>query len=64
MTPRHLPLVTRHTWEESIREIATSSVEYPSNGITANGYLARPKDGSGSGVVVIRGWWWFEAYLR
>jgi carboxymethylenebutenolidase len=33
------------------------SVEFPSNGHTAQGYLAVPETGSGPGVVVIQEWW-------
>src|SRR5215217_3787946 len=33
------------------------SVELPSNGHTAQGYLAVPESGSGPGVVVIQEWW-------
>jgi len=47
-----------------MREIVTSSVGYPSNGITANGYLARPKDDGGPGVVVIQEWWGLDAHIR
>src|SRR5436309_3451439 len=33
------------------------TVEFPSNGGTASGYLVRPPSGSGPGVVVIQEWW-------
>jgi carboxymethylenebutenolidase len=33
------------------------SVEFPSNGHTAQGYLAVPEGGSGPGLVVIQEWW-------
>lgn len=45
-------------------EIATTSIEYPSNGDTGMGYLARPKTGSGPGVVVIQEWWGLEAHIK
>src|SRR5688572_9102467 len=32
-------------------------VSYPANGGTGNGYLAKPKTGKGSGVIVIQEWW-------
>ncbi len=32
-------------------------VTFPSNGITASGYLARASGGTGKGVVVIQEWW-------
>ncbi len=47
-----------------MREVITSSVEFPSNGITGMGYLARPKEGGGSGVVVIQEWWGLEAHIK
>ena len=33
------------------------TVEFPSNGSTATGYLALPPSGRGPGVVVIQEWW-------
>lgn len=33
------------------------NVTFPSNGGTAHGYLARPPQGSGPGVIVIQEWW-------
>lgn len=47
-----------------MRQIITTSVEYPSNGPTASGYLARPKAGGGLGVVVIQEWWGLDAHIR
>ena len=32
-------------------------VSFPSNGSTADGYLARPASGRGPGVIVIQEWW-------
>jgi carboxymethylenebutenolidase len=32
-------------------------VNFPSNGGTASGYLAKPASGSGKGVIVIQEWW-------
>jgi len=47
-----------------MRTIVTSAVEYPSNGITGMGYLARPQDGAGPGVVVLQEWWGLEAHIK
>src|SRR6185437_15963194 len=33
------------------------TVEFPSNGDTASGYLALPASGSGPGLLVIQEWW-------
>ncbi|HUG86028.1 MAG TPA: dienelactone hydrolase family protein, partial [Euzebya sp.] len=33
------------------------NVQFPSNGHTAHGYLARPDSGSGPGLVIIQEWW-------
>lgn len=33
------------------------NVEFPSNGHTAHGYLARPDSGLGPGLIVIQEWW-------
>ena len=35
----------------------TEIVEFPSNGGTASGYVARPESGTGPGVLVIQEWW-------
>jgi carboxymethylenebutenolidase len=35
----------------------TEMVEFPSNGGTASGYVARPAGGDGPGVLVIQEWW-------
>lgn len=35
----------------------TETVEFPSNGGTASGYVARPDGGTGPGVLVIQEWW-------
>jgi carboxymethylenebutenolidase len=34
-----------------------TTVEFPSNGSTASGYLATPAEGAGPGVLVIQEWW-------
>jgi carboxymethylenebutenolidase len=35
----------------------SETVEFPSNGATAGGYLVTPPGGSGPGVVIIQEWW-------
>jgi len=35
----------------------SETVEFPSNGSTASGYLATPAEGAGPGVLVIQEWW-------
>src|SRR6478736_8516912 len=40
------------------------TVEFPSNGSTARGYLARPASGSGPGVLVVQEWWGVESGIR
>jgi len=37
------------------------TVEFPSNGTTASGYLVQPATGSGPGVLVIQEWWGLDA---
>ena len=39
-------------------------VEYPSNGHTARGYLARSVEGAGPGVVVIQEWWGLVPHIE
>jgi len=41
-----------------------SDIEFPSNGHTTAGYLARPASGSGPGVVVIQEWWGLVGHVR
>jgi carboxymethylenebutenolidase len=40
------------------------TVEFPSNGSTANGYLVRPAGGSGPGVVVVQEWWGLDSGIK
>jgi carboxymethylenebutenolidase len=40
------------------------TVEFPSNGHTASGYLATPASGRGPGVVVIQEWWGLVPHIR
>jgi carboxymethylenebutenolidase len=39
-------------------------VEFPSNGSTAQGYLATPEPGTGPGVVVIQEWWGLVDHIK
>lgn len=39
-------------------------VEFPSNGSTAQGYLATPQSGTGPGVVVIQEWWGLVDHIK
>jgi len=38
-------------------------VTFPSNGSTAEGYLARPASGTGPGVIVIQEWWGLVGHI-
>jgi carboxymethylenebutenolidase len=40
------------------------TVEFPSNGSIAGGYLAPASDGAGLGVVVIQEWWGLVPHIR
>jgi carboxymethylenebutenolidase len=40
------------------------TVEFASNGNEASGYLTRPSDGSGPGVIVIQEWWGVDDSLK
>ncbi|MBW3615354.1 MAG: dienelactone hydrolase family protein [Actinobacteria bacterium] len=39
-------------------------VEFPSNGMTAQGYLATPSSVAGGGVVVIQEWWGLVDHIK
>jgi carboxymethylenebutenolidase len=39
-------------------------VEFPSNGHTGRGYLARSVEGAGPGVVVIQEWWGLVPHIQ
>ena len=39
-------------------------VEFPSNGGTASGYLARPDRGSGLPLVIIQEWWGLVPHIQ
>ncbi len=40
------------------------TVEFPSNGNVASGYLVKPSTGSGSGVLVIQEWWGLDSGIK
>jgi carboxymethylenebutenolidase len=40
------------------------TVEFPSNGTTASGYLVKPASGSGPGVLIIQEWWGLDADIK
>src|SRR5437868_2575057 len=45
--------------------ITTSDVEFPANGGTTPGYLARPEgNGPFPGVVVIQEWWGVDNHIK
>src|SRR5438309_10253712 len=40
------------------------TVEFPSNGHVASGYLVKPPAGSGPGVLVIQEWWGLDSGIK
>ena len=40
------------------------TVEFPSNGPTASGYVARPENGQGPGVLVVQEWWGLDPGIK
>jgi carboxymethylenebutenolidase len=40
------------------------TVNFPSNGHTASGYLARPSGGTGPGVIVLQEWWGLDPEIK
>jgi carboxymethylenebutenolidase len=40
------------------------TVEFPSNGTIASGYLVKPSAGSGPGVLVIQEWWGLDSGIK
>ena len=46
-------------------DIVTIDITFPSNGGTANGYLAKPGDGKAHpGVIVIQEWWGLNEHIK
>ncbi len=39
-------------------------VEFESDGATAQGYLSRPEDGGGPGVIVLQEWWGLVPHIK
>jgi carboxymethylenebutenolidase len=44
--------------------VVADLVEYPSNGATGGGYLARPEEGAGLGVIVVQEWWGLVDHIK
>ena len=44
--------------------MAGQLIEFPSNGSTASGYLAKPASGSGAAVIVIQEWWGLVDHIK
>jgi carboxymethylenebutenolidase len=42
----------------------SETIEFPTNGKTASGYLARPASGKGRGVLVIQEWWGVNDHIK
>jgi len=42
----------------------SETIEFPTNGKTASGYLARPASGKGRGVLVIQEWWGLNDHVK
>jgi carboxymethylenebutenolidase len=40
------------------------TVEFPSNGASASGYLVTPSGGSGPGIVVVQEWWGLDPGIK
>jgi carboxymethylenebutenolidase len=40
------------------------TVEFPSNGTTASGYLVTPASGTGPGVLVVQEWWGLDSGIK
>lgn len=39
-------------------------IDFSSNGIDAQGYLAVPENGSGPGVIVVQEWWGLDSGIK
>lgn len=44
--------------------MAGTNIEFPANGGTAPGYLAKPESGSGPAVVVLQEWWGLQPEIK
>src|SRR6185295_17330895 len=44
--------------------MAGQMVTFPSNGQTAEGYLALPASGRGAGLIVIQEWWGLVPHIK
>ncbi len=44
--------------------MAGEMVEFESNGGTAQGYLSKPEDGKGPGVIVLQEWWGLVPHIK
>jgi carboxymethylenebutenolidase len=62
--PYFLEYVWRLVPSSPYRRHQLATVEFPSNGSTAPGYLAVPISGSGIPVVVLQEWWGVDEHIR
>jgi len=44
--------------------VAGQMIQFPSNGGTADGYLAKPASGLGPGVIVVQEWWGLNDHIK
>jgi carboxymethylenebutenolidase len=49
---------------QSVADIETRMVEFPANGRTVQGYLARPAEQGAPGLVVIQEWWGLVPHIK
>ncbi len=45
-------------------ELNGTMIEFPANGGTAKGYLTKPENGTGPGVIVIQEWWGLVGHIQ
>ena len=48
----------------SVAPMSGTSVQFPSNGHTCDGYLAVPPKGSGPGLIVLQEWWGLVDHIK